>query len=77
MKTPWLLLPCLCLALSGCDSKEEKIRKQELENKADRLEDAGKAAKDKADRDANAIKKEGELEKERLKNEADKTRDQK
>lgn len=77
MKTYPLALIVAAMSLAACDSKEEKLRKQEMENKADQLEDAAKAAKEKADRDADAIKKQGELDKERLKNEAEKVRDQK
>jgi hypothetical protein len=76
-KTTLILLPLLVLSFAACESREEKIRKQELENQADSLEKQAKAAKEKADRDADAIRKQGELDKEKLKNAAEKTRDQK
>jgi hypothetical protein len=72
-----ILTSSIAIALAACDTKEEKIRKQELENKADQLDNQAKAAKEKADREAEAIRKQGELDKEKLKNEAEKTRDQK
>ena len=77
MKTPLLLCAAVAATFTACESREEKIRKQELENKADALEKQAKAAEEKSKRDADAIRKQGELDKEKLKNEADKTRDQK
>jgi len=77
MKTLPLLIVAVAAAFTACESREEKIRKTELENQADALEKQAKAAKEKADRDADAIRKQGELDKEKLKNEAEKTREQK
>ncbi|MGB8166851.1 MAG: hypothetical protein WCF18_05130 [Chthoniobacteraceae bacterium] len=71
------LLPVAVLTLAACDSKQEQLRKAELENRADKLEDAAKSAKKSADADATVVKKEGEAKAEALKDAADKTRDQK
>ena len=71
------LLALSALTLAACDSKQEQLRKAELENRADRLEDAAKATKKAADGDAAVVKKEGEAKAEALKEAADKTRDQK
>lgn len=71
------LLALSALALAACDSKQEQLRKAELENRADRLEDAAKATKKAADGDAEVVKKQGEAKAEALKEAADKTRDQK
>ena len=40
--TPTIVLMA-ALALTGCDSKEEKARKASLENRADSMEDAATA----------------------------------
>jgi len=72
-----LLLPLAILTLAACDSKQEEARKAELENRADKLEDASKSAKKAAEGDAAVVKKEGEAKAEALKDAADKTRDQK
>jgi hypothetical protein len=71
------LLPLAVLSLAACDSKQEQLRKAELENRADKLEEAAKATKKAADGDAAVMKKEGEAKAEALKDAADKTRDQK
>ena len=65
------------LTLAACDSQQEQARKAELENRADRLEDAATATKKAADGDAAVVKKQGEAQAEALKEAADKTRDQK
>ena len=71
------LLPLAVLAFAACDSKQEQVRKAELENHADKLEDAAKSTEKAAKGDAEVVKKEGEARAETLKNEAEKTRDQK
>jgi hypothetical protein len=45
------------LALSACDSKEEQRREKALERKADALEDAAEATREKGDKVSDAIKK--------------------
>lgn len=74
---PYLLLTITALALTACDSKEEKLRKEALENKADALEDAAAKAKKDAERNAKAEKIEGERKAEDLKKAAERTREQK
>ena len=71
------LLALSALTLTACDSKQEQLRKAELENRADKLEEAAKANKKAAEGDAEVVKKQGEAQSEALKNAADKTRDQK
>jgi uncharacterized lipoprotein len=71
------LLALSALTLAACDSKQEQLRKAELENRADRLEDAAKAEKKAADGDAVVVKKKGEAKAEALNEAAAKTRDQK
>jgi hypothetical protein len=71
------LLPLAVLTFAACDSKQEELRKAELENRADKLEEAAKATKKAADGDATVVKKEGEAKAEALKEAAEKTRDQK
>lgn len=71
------LISLSALALAACDSKQEQVRKAELENKADKLEEAAKATEKAAAGDAKVVKKQGEAQAEALKNEADKTREQK
>jgi hypothetical protein len=71
------LLTLSALTLAACDSKQEELRKAELENRADKLEDAAKSAKKAAEGDAAVVKKEGEARAEALKEAAEKTRDQK
>ena len=71
------LLALSAFALTACDSKQEQLRKAELENHADKLEEAAKATKKAADGNATVVKKEGEAKAEALQNAADKTRDQK
>lgn len=73
--TPYLLLTITGLVLSACDSKEEKLRKEALENKADSLEDAASKAKKDGERNAKAEKIEAERKAEALKKEAERTRD--
>lgn len=75
--TSYFLLTITALAFTGCDSKEEKLRKEALENKADSLEDAAAKAKKDAERDAKAEKIEGERKAEELKKAAERTREQK
>ena len=71
------LVSVSALCLTACDSKQEELRKAELENRADKLEDAAKATKKDAEGDAEVVKKQGEAQAEALKNAAEKTRDQK
>lgn len=91
MKTIPFILIIATLSFAGCDSKEEKARKAALENRADSLEDAAKSTtkdadraadsteenKKKLDREAEAIRIEGERKAEALKDAAKATRDQK
>ncbi len=73
-----LTLVCLtALTLTACDSKQEQVRKTELENRADKLEEQAKATEKATAGDAKVLKKEGEAKAEALKEAADKTRDQK
>ena len=79
------------LALTACDSKEEKARKAALENRADSMEDAAKDTKKAAersadatedskkqlDRKAEAIRIEGKREADALKDAAKDVREQK
>lgn len=71
------LIALTALTLTACDSKKEELRKAELENHADKLEQAAKATKKAAEGDAEVVKKKGEAEAEALKNAAEKTREQK
>ncbi|MEO8352309.1 MAG: hypothetical protein ABI680_11305 [Chthoniobacteraceae bacterium] len=71
------LLALTSLTLTACDSKQEELRKAELENRADKLEEAAKATEKAAEGDAKVVKKQGEAQAEALKNAAEKTRDQK
>lgn len=71
------LIALTALTLTACDSKKEELRKAELENHADKLEEAAKATKKAAVGDAEVVKKKGEAEAEALKNAAEKTREQK
>ena len=71
------LVALTALTFAACDSKQEEARKAQLENKADKLEEAAKATKSAAAGDAQVVKKQGEAEAEALKNEAAKVRDQK
>jgi sialic acid synthase SpsE len=71
------LVSLTALTLAACDSKQEQLRKAELENHADKLDEAAKATKKAAEGDAAVVKKQGEAQAEALKNAADKTRDQK
>ena len=64
------------LAFSGCD-RQEKARKDALENRADSLEDAADKAKKDAKRAAEADRIEGERRAAALKEEAERTRDKK
>lgn len=78
MKTLTIVsLTALALTFTACDSKQEQARKAELESKADKLEDAAKAAEHGAKSDAEVVKKQGEAQAEALKDAADRTRDQK
>ena len=72
-----ILLSLTALCLTACDSKQEQLRKTELETRADKLEEAAKATKKAAEGDAEVVKKQGEAQAEALKNAADKARDQK
>lgn len=79
------------LALTACDSREEKARKASLENRADSMEDAAKDtkkaaeraadatedAKKQLDRKAEAIRIEGQRQADGLKEAAKETRDAK
>jgi hypothetical protein len=91
MKITLLFVAVAMAGFTACDSKEEKVRKQDLENKADALENHGKAVKEKAERDADAteaakknldrqaeaLRKEGELNEQKLKADAERLREQK
>ena len=76
MKTIYIVAT-IAVALTACDSKQEQLRKAELEARAEKLEDASKAAKKTSETDARIVKKEGEANAEVLKEEADRVRDQK
>ena len=75
--TPYLLLTITAVTFAACDSKEEKLRKEALENQAKALEDDAAKAKRDAERNAEAKKIEGERKADDLKKEAERTRDQK
>ena len=76
MKIPTIV--CLTsLLFTACDSKQEEARKADLENRADKMEEAATATKKAAAGDAQVVKKEGEAEADALKKQADKVRDQK
>lgn len=75
--TPYLLLTITALTFSACDSKEEKLRKEALENKAKALEDDATKAKTDGKRDAEADKIEAERKAAALEAEAERTREQK
>ena len=91
MKTVPSLILLAALALTACDSKDEKARKAALENRADTMEDAAKDtkksaervadatedSKTKRDREAKAIRIEGHRKADALKDAAKATRDQK
>jgi hypothetical protein len=77
MKAILSLLALSAFTLTSCDSKQEDARKAELENRADKMEDAAKSSEKAAEGDAAVVKKEGEAKAEALKDAADKTRDQK
>ena len=72
-----ILVSFAALTFAACDSKQEEARKAQLENRADKLEEAAKATKKGAQGDAEVVKKQGEAQAEVLKNEAAKVRDQK
>ena len=86
-----IIFTVAAFAFTACDSKEEQARKDVLENRADSLEDAAKAAKKNAeraadttedskkklDREAEAIRIEGERKANALKEAAKETREQK
>jgi len=74
--TPYLLITVTAFAFAACD-KQEKARKDALENRADALEDAADKAKKDAKRNAEAERIEGERKAAALKAEAERTRDQK
>src|SRR5437764_14873886 len=74
---PYLLVVVTAFAFPGCDSKEEKARKEALENKAKSLEDAAAKAKKDATRAAEADRIEGERKAAALKAEAERTRENK
>ena len=71
------LISLSALTFAACDSKQEQARKAELENRADKLEEAAKATEKAAEGDAKVVEKRGEAQAEALKNAAEKTRDQK
>ncbi len=91
MKTIPSLIVIAVLSLTACDSKEEKARKAALENRADSIEDAAKDtkksseraadatedSKTKLDREAEAIRIEGQRKADALRDAAKATRDQK
>lgn len=72
-----ILVSLTTLCFTACDSKQEELRKAQLENRADKLEEAAKATKKAAEGDAEVVKKQGEAQADALKNAAEKTRDQK
>ena len=74
---PYLTAAIVAFGFCACDSKEEKLHKEALENKADALEDAAKQTKKNAELTAKADNLEGERKAEALKNEAERTRDKK
>ncbi|MEO7318907.1 MAG: hypothetical protein ABIZ56_07970 [Chthoniobacteraceae bacterium] len=76
MKT-LILVSFSALTFAACDSKQEEARKAQLENRADKMEEAAKAVKKGAEGDAEVVKKQGEAQAEALKNGADKVREQK
>jgi len=65
------------LTLTACDSKQEEARKAQLENRADKLEEAATTTKNAAEGDAEVAKKQGAAQAEALKDEAARVRDQK
>ncbi len=75
--TSFLLASIIALATAGCDSKEEKLRKEALENRAKALEDDASKAKKDAERAAEAQRIEGERKAAALKAEAERAREQK
>jgi len=89
-RNPFIFL-IAALPFAACDSKQEGARKAGLENHADNLEDAAKGTKKEAertadsteenkkkvDREAEAIRIEGERKADALKDAAKATRDQK
>lgn len=91
MKTIPSLIVIAVLSLTACDSKEEKARKAALEKRADSIEDAAKDtkksseraadatedSKTKLDREAEAIRIEGQRKADALRDAAKATRDQK
>ena len=91
MKMIPLFAVVAAIAFAGCDSKEEQARKDNLENRADSLDDQAKATKKNADRvadstedtkknidrSAEAIRIEGERKAAALKEAAKDTREQK
>ena len=56
-----LVATTLCLALTACDSNEEKARKAALEGRADSLENKAEAVRDQTKTDAENIEKTGKL----------------
>ena len=91
MKSIPSLIIITALALTACDSNEEKARKAALENRADSMEDQAKVvkknaervadatedSKKKLDREAEAIRIDGERKANALKEAAKETREQK
>lgn len=91
MKSIPTILLLTALTFTACDSKEEKARKANLENRADSIEDAAKStkkaaenaadatedAKKELDRKAEAIRIEGERKAAAMKEAAKETREQK
>lgn len=78
MKTPLTSITLLiALALTACDSKEERARKEALEHKADSLEEHAKATQAEGAADAAAAKRAAEADAEALKKEAERRRAQK
>ena len=86
-----IIITAAAFAFTACDSKEEQARKDAVENRADGLEHAARAAKKNAeraadatedskkklDREAEAIRIEGEHRANVLKEAAKETREQK
>ena len=72
-----IIISVAALTLTACDSKQEQARKEQLENRANKLEEAADATKKAAAGDAEVLKKQGEAQAEALKKEADRTREAK
>lgn len=71
------IISLAAFSLTACDSKQEEVRKEQIENRADKLEEAAASTRKAAEGDAEVIKKQGEAQAEALKKEAERTREQK